>query len=86
MQCQGNCKPSVIFMMLRLRKAWFCLFEQTMNAVPVLCVARNVACNVRGYFFKCVDLDLCCFVFQRALIFNLMLETYNRNLYICQGI
>lgn len=22
------------------------------NAVPVLCVARNVACNVRGSFFK----------------------------------
>ncbi|XP_038702035.1 RNA polymerase II C-terminal domain phosphatase-like 2 isoform X2 [Tripterygium wilfordii] len=25
------------------------------NAVPVLCVARNVACNVRGYFFKEFD-------------------------------
>ncbi|KMT15315.1 hypothetical protein BVRB_3g060220 isoform B [Beta vulgaris subsp. vulgaris] len=25
---------------------------ETANAVPVLCVARNVACNVRGGFFK----------------------------------
>ncbi|XP_028787966.1 RNA polymerase II C-terminal domain phosphatase-like 2 [Neltuma alba] len=25
------------------------------NTVPVLCVARNVACNVRGYFFKEFD-------------------------------
>ncbi|XP_021663472.2 RNA polymerase II C-terminal domain phosphatase-like 2 [Hevea brasiliensis] len=25
---------------------------ETANAVPVLCVARNVACNVRGCFFK----------------------------------
>ncbi|KAK4759412.1 hypothetical protein SAY87_022543 [Trapa incisa] len=28
---------------------------ETANAVPVLCVARNVACNVRGYFFKEFD-------------------------------
>jgi hypothetical protein len=26
------------------------------NAVPVLCVARNVACNVRGGFFRLVDI------------------------------
>jgi len=25
---------------------------QTANAIPVLCVARNVICNVRGSFFK----------------------------------
>jgi len=25
------------------------------NAVPVLCVARNVACNVRGGFFRLVN-------------------------------
>nr|AXY97457.1 Carboxyl-terminal domain (ctd) phosphatase-like 2 [Populus tomentosa] len=25
---------------------------ETANAIPVLCVARNVACNVRGCFFK----------------------------------
>ncbi|XVF76805.1 hypothetical protein PTKIN_Ptkin13bG0296400 [Pterospermum kingtungense] len=28
---------------------------ETANAVPVLCVARNVACNVRGLFFKEFD-------------------------------
>ncbi|XP_057435211.1 RNA polymerase II C-terminal domain phosphatase-like 2 isoform X2 [Lotus japonicus] len=28
---------------------------ETANAVPVLCVARNVACNVRGCFFKEFD-------------------------------
>ncbi|KAB5552162.1 hypothetical protein DKX38_009473 [Salix brachista] len=28
---------------------------ETANAVPVLCVARNVACNVRGCFFKDFD-------------------------------
>ncbi|KAK9986076.1 hypothetical protein SO802_031027 [Lithocarpus litseifolius] len=28
---------------------------ETAHAVPVLCVARNVACNVRGYFFKEFD-------------------------------
>ncbi|KAK9073058.1 hypothetical protein SSX86_007380 [Deinandra increscens subsp. villosa] len=28
---------------------------ETANAVPVLCVARNVACNVRGGFFKEFD-------------------------------
>ena len=26
------------------------------NAVPVLCVARNVACNVRGGFFRLVEM------------------------------
>ncbi|TKY65861.1 RNA polymerase II C-terminal domain phosphatase 2 [Spatholobus suberectus] len=31
---------------------------ETANAVPVLCVARNVACNVRGYFFKEFDESL----------------------------
>ncbi|KAK4767080.1 hypothetical protein SAY86_014830 [Trapa natans] len=31
---------------------------ETMNVVPVLCVARNVACNVRGYFFKEFDENL----------------------------
>ncbi|GLT92683.1 hypothetical protein SLE2022_105100 [Rubroshorea leprosula] len=31
---------------------------ETANAVPVLCVARNVACNVRGYFFKEFDENL----------------------------
>ncbi|CAN1303750.1 RNA polymerase II C-terminal domain phosphatase-like 2 [Linum perenne] len=28
---------------------------ETANAVPVLCVARNVACNVRGCFFKILE-------------------------------
>ncbi|KAL8152772.1 hypothetical protein V2J09_010532 [Rumex salicifolius] len=28
---------------------------ETANAVPVLCVARNVACNIRGGFFKEFD-------------------------------
>ncbi|KAH8505991.1 hypothetical protein H0E87_012994 [Populus deltoides] len=28
---------------------------ETANAIPVLCVARNVACNVRGCFFKEFD-------------------------------
>ncbi|XP_010543883.1 PREDICTED: RNA polymerase II C-terminal domain phosphatase-like 2 [Tarenaya hassleriana] len=28
---------------------------ETAHPVPVLCVARNVACNVRGYFFKDFD-------------------------------
>ncbi|XP_019461593.1 PREDICTED: RNA polymerase II C-terminal domain phosphatase-like 2 isoform X1 [Lupinus angustifolius] len=31
---------------------------ETSNAVPVLCVARNVACNVRGCFFKEFDENL----------------------------
>lgn len=31
---------------------------ETSNAVPVLCVARNVACNVRGGFFKEFDENL----------------------------
>ncbi|KAH7844554.1 hypothetical protein Vadar_029285 [Vaccinium darrowii] len=31
---------------------------ETANAVPVLCVARNVACNVRGCFFKEYDENL----------------------------
>uniref|UniRef100_A0A5B7B4W3 protein-serine/threonine phosphatase n=1 Tax=Davidia involucrata TaxID=16924 RepID=A0A5B7B4W3_DAVIN len=31
---------------------------ETANAVPVLCVARNVACNVRGGFFKEFDDNL----------------------------
>ncbi|KAJ7961255.1 RNA polymerase II C-terminal domain phosphatase-like [Quillaja saponaria] len=31
---------------------------ETANAVPVLCVARNVACNVRGLFFKEFDENL----------------------------
>ncbi|XP_071741885.1 RNA polymerase II C-terminal domain phosphatase-like 2 isoform X3 [Rutidosis leptorrhynchoides] len=31
---------------------------ETSSAVPVLCVARNVACNVRGGFFKDFDEDL----------------------------
>ncbi|XP_044494702.1 RNA polymerase II C-terminal domain phosphatase-like 2 [Mangifera indica] len=31
---------------------------ETASAVPVLCVARNVACNVRGYFFKEFDENL----------------------------
>ncbi|KAG8647742.1 hypothetical protein MANES_09G104300v8 [Manihot esculenta] len=31
---------------------------ETANAVPVLCVARNVACNVRGCFFKEFDDNL----------------------------
>ncbi|XP_056170737.1 uncharacterized protein LOC115693551 [Syzygium oleosum] len=31
---------------------------ETANAIPVLCVARNVACNVRGYFFKEFDENL----------------------------
>ncbi|KAI4353294.1 hypothetical protein L6164_002253 [Bauhinia variegata] len=31
---------------------------ETANAVPVLCVARNVACNVRGSFFKEFDENL----------------------------
>ncbi|KAK1355733.1 Protein-serine/threonine phosphatase [Heracleum sosnowskyi] len=31
---------------------------ETENAVPVLCVARNVACNVRGCFFKEFDENL----------------------------
>ncbi|KAK1365497.1 Protein-serine/threonine phosphatase [Heracleum sosnowskyi] len=31
---------------------------ETANAVPVLCVARNVACNVRGGFFKELDENL----------------------------
>ncbi|KAL5550325.1 hypothetical protein UlMin_000501 [Ulmus minor] len=31
---------------------------ETANAVPVLCVARNVACNVRGCFFKEFDENL----------------------------
>ncbi|KAL2626732.1 hypothetical protein AAZV13_07G129200 [Glycine max] len=31
---------------------------ETANAVPVLCVARNVACNVRGCFFKEFDESL----------------------------
>lgn len=31
---------------------------ETANAVPVLCVARNVACNVRGGFFKEFDENL----------------------------
>lgn len=25
---------------------------QTMKELPPLCIARNIACNVRGYFFK----------------------------------
>ncbi|KAF7835008.1 RNA polymerase II C-terminal domain phosphatase-like 2 [Senna tora] len=32
--------------------------SKTANAVPVLCVARNVACNVRGCFFKEFDENL----------------------------
>ncbi|CAK9319881.1 unnamed protein product [Citrullus colocynthis] len=31
---------------------------ETANAVPVLCVARNVACNVRGCYFKEFDESL----------------------------
>ncbi|KAK7339864.1 hypothetical protein VNO77_20550 [Canavalia gladiata] len=31
---------------------------ETANAVPVLCVARNVACNVRGCFFREFDENL----------------------------
>ncbi|KAJ9185347.1 hypothetical protein P3X46_004993 [Hevea brasiliensis] len=31
---------------------------ETANAVPILCVARNVACNVRGCFFKEFDENL----------------------------
>ncbi|KAJ8753749.1 hypothetical protein K2173_000003 [Erythroxylum novogranatense] len=31
---------------------------ETANAVPILCVARNVACNVRGCFFKEFDESL----------------------------
>ncbi|KAK6943513.1 FCP1 homology domain [Dillenia turbinata] len=31
---------------------------ETANAVPILCVARNVACNVRGAFFKEFDENL----------------------------
>ncbi|XP_056170738.1 RNA polymerase II C-terminal domain phosphatase-like 2 [Syzygium oleosum] len=31
---------------------------ETASAVPILCVARNVACNVRGYFFKEFDENL----------------------------
>ncbi|KAJ4835042.1 RNA polymerase II C-terminal domain phosphatase-like 2 [Turnera subulata] len=31
---------------------------ETANAVPVLCVARNVACNVRGCFFREFDDNL----------------------------
>ncbi|KAF7835111.1 RNA polymerase II C-terminal domain phosphatase-like 2 [Senna tora] len=31
---------------------------ETANAIPVLCVARNVACNVRGCFFKEFDENL----------------------------
>ncbi|KAG6531628.1 hypothetical protein ZIOFF_005444 [Zingiber officinale] len=34
------------------------------NAVPVLCVARNVACNVRGGFFKEFDENLLQKVFE----------------------
>jgi hypothetical protein len=33
------------------------------NAVPVLCVARNVACNVRGGFFRLVNVCYEIFVF-----------------------
>jgi hypothetical protein len=33
------------------------------NAVPVLCVARNVACNVRGGFFRLVNVRYEIYVF-----------------------
>ncbi|XP_062226562.1 RNA polymerase II C-terminal domain phosphatase-like 2 isoform X4 [Phragmites australis] len=36
------------------------------NAVPVLCVARNVACNVRGGFFREFDENLLRKVFELA--------------------
>lgn len=26
--------------------------QQSMKELPPLCIARNIACNVRGYFFK----------------------------------
>jgi RNA polymerase II C-terminal domain phosphatase-like 1/2 len=45
-----------------------CVF-QTANAVPVLCVARNVACNVRGGFFRFVKQNLT-LVIITSLIFN----------------
>ncbi|XP_059462490.1 RNA polymerase II C-terminal domain phosphatase-like 2 isoform X2 [Corylus avellana] len=37
---------------------YFAPQAETALAVPVLCVARNVACNVRGYFFKEFDENL----------------------------
>ncbi|KAL2930511.1 RNA polymerase II C-terminal domain phosphatase-like 2 [Bienertia sinuspersici] len=37
---------------------------ETANAVPVLCVARNVACNVRGGFFKEFDENLLRKIFE----------------------
>ncbi|CAK9165577.1 unnamed protein product [Ilex paraguariensis] len=37
---------------------------ETANAVPVLCVARNVACNVRGGFFKEFDENLLRRIFE----------------------
>ncbi|GLT89443.1 hypothetical protein SLE2022_074230 [Rubroshorea leprosula] len=37
---------------------YFAPQAETANAVPVLCVARNVACNVRGSFFKEFDENL----------------------------
>ncbi|KAG6491590.1 hypothetical protein ZIOFF_046522 [Zingiber officinale] len=37
---------------------------QMANAVPVLCVARNVACNVRGGFFKEFDENLLQKIFE----------------------
>ncbi|XP_057983618.1 RNA polymerase II C-terminal domain phosphatase-like 2 isoform X2 [Malania oleifera] len=37
---------------------------ETANAVPVLCVARNVACNVRGGFFKEFDESLLRRIFE----------------------
>ncbi|KAJ3669616.1 hypothetical protein LUZ60_011566 [Juncus effusus] len=37
---------------------------ETANALPVLCVARNVACNVRGGFFKEFDENLLRKVFE----------------------
>ncbi|XP_047081587.1 RNA polymerase II C-terminal domain phosphatase-like 2 isoform X1 [Lolium rigidum] len=37
---------------------------ETANAVPVLCVARNVACNIRGGFFREFDENLLKKVFE----------------------
>ncbi|KAG8374404.1 hypothetical protein BUALT_Bualt11G0128300 [Buddleja alternifolia] len=37
---------------------YFAPQAETANAVPVLCVARNVACNVRGSFFREFDENL----------------------------
>ncbi|KAF3334126.1 RNA polymerase II C-terminal domain phosphatase-like 2 isoform X1 [Carex littledalei] len=37
---------------------------ETANAVPVLCVARNVACNVRGGFFREFDENLMRKIFE----------------------